>query len=112
MAVAGRVETVVGRDDVVRRRVCRGGGEELAISLRDILDCLAVVLYVPVELEVMRSRHLDAEVALRFIVALALPSCCIYISLPYTILLYRKVSSSACRIFVVSVVVCFPPERR
>lgn len=38
------------------------------------------MLYVLLELEVMRSRHLDAEVAVRFIVALVVSSLFQYFS--------------------------------
>ena len=69
---------VVGREDVVRARVRVDDGEEFCVSLRTMRDCLAVVLYVLLELEVMRSRHLDAEVAVRFIVAPAVLSFIVY----------------------------------
>ena len=61
-------------EQVERRRFCVEEEVELDISLCDILDCLTVVLYVLLGLLVMRSRHLDAEVAVRFIVALVVSS--------------------------------------
>lgn len=83
--VAGREDVVVGREDVLRRQVCCEEGVELAIFLRGILDCLAVVLYVLALVEAMRSTHRDAEVAVRFIIALCLlclfPETLSYVSL-------------------------------
>lgn len=69
---------VVGREDVVRARVRVDDGAEFCKSLLAMRDRLDVVLYVLLKLKVMRSRHLDAEVAVRFIVVLAVLPFLVY----------------------------------
>lgn len=89
--VEGRDKVVVvGRDEAVRRRHCCEEDREEDLSLRGILPCLAVLLYVPAELEVMRSRHLDAEVAVRFIAASYLSSLLLFLILLYPLHISRK----------------------
>ena len=74
MRVAGDAREVVavGRDtlEIERRRVCCTDVEAVWISPRAMRELRAVLLYVFGVVELMRSRHRDAEAAVRFIVVL------------------------------------------
>lgn len=83
--VDARVVVLAGREEEMQRRRLCCDEVEVCISLRAILDRLAVLCAQLVP-ELMRSMHRVAEVAVRFIIALLL--CSVFYSPGLSVRLY------------------------